>query len=102
MGARPLCGPGREPVAQIRVSRAGQVELDGKRVTREELRAALARLSREGGSVQYYREGWNERPSEEAARVFEVIIDARMPIQLSSQPDFSDYIGPDGVPVPIK
>lgn len=93
---------GEGPVAQVRVSRAGQVELNGNRVTREQLSAALARLADQGGRVQYYGEGWDEPMSEEAAKVFKVVVDAQVPIQLSSKPDYSDYVGPDGVPVPVK
>jgi hypothetical protein len=90
------------PVARVRVSQAGQIEMNGVQLNREELRRALARLRAEGGRVMYYRERWNEPPSAEAAKAFEVIRDAGLPVRMSSKPDFSDYIGPDGVPVPTQ
>lgn len=90
------------PVARVRVSQAGQVEMNGVKLTPEQLRKALAGLRDEGGGVMYYRERWDEPPSAEAAKAFEVIIEAGLPVRMSSKPDFSDYIGPDGVPVPIR
>ncbi|HEX7318109.1 MAG TPA: hypothetical protein VF297_29670 [Pyrinomonadaceae bacterium] len=90
------------PVARVRVSQAGRIEMNGVNLTPEQLRSALAKLKAQGGGVMYYRERWNEPPSAEAARAFEVITQAGLPIQMSSKPDFSDYIGPDGVPVPIR
>jgi hypothetical protein len=90
------------PVAHVRVSQAGEVELDGTVVTRGQLRAALNRVRDAGGGVMYYRERWDEPPSAEAVKALEVIRAAGLPVRVSSKPDFSDYIGPDGVPVPAR
>ena len=90
------------PVARVRVSQEGQIEMNGVKLTPEQLRSALAKLKDNGGGVMYYRERWNEPPSPEAAKAFEVIREVGLPFQMSSKPDFSDYIGPDGVPVPIR
>lgn len=103
VGAAPEeVGPREMPVARVRVSQAGQVEMNGVKLTREQLRSALTRLRADGGGVWYYRERWTEPPSEEAAKALEVITEAGLPIRMSSRPDFSDYIGPDGVPVPAR
>ena len=102
IGAAPE-GEARDmPVVRVRVSQAGQIEMNGVKLTREELRNALTKLKADGGGVMYYRERWNEPPSAEAAKAFEVITEAGLPIRMSSKPDFSDYIGPDGVPVPLE
>jgi hypothetical protein len=100
LGAAP--GERDMPVVHVRVSQAGEIELDGTIVTRGQLRTALAKVKAAGGGVLYYREKWNETPSEEAVKAFEVIRAAGVPVQMSSRPDFSDYIGPDGVPVPLR
>ena len=102
IGAEPE-GEARDmPVARVRVSQAGEIEMNGVKLTREQLRSALAKHKENGGGVMYYREKWNEPPSEEAAKAFEVVMGAELPIRMSSKPDFSDYIGPDGVPVPSR
>jgi hypothetical protein len=90
------------PVAKVRVSRTGQVELNGAKVTREQFRAALAQLSDEGGEVWYYREALEERPSEEVLKTFRLIPEAGLPVRISSKPDFSDYIDDQGNSVPIQ
>lgn len=100
LGASP--GERDMPVVHVRVSQAGEIELDGTIVTRGQLRTALAKMKAAGGGVMYYRERWNEPPSAEAAKAFEVIRAAGLPVQMSSKPDFSDYIGPDGVPIPLR
>jgi hypothetical protein len=90
------------PVAKIRVSQAGQIELDGTRVTPERLRTALASLKEAGGVVWYYRERMREPMSAEASKAFKIITDAGMPIRQSSKPDFSDYIDGEGRSVPLR
>jgi hypothetical protein len=102
IGAEPEGEAPAMPVARVRVSQAGQIEMNGVKLTREQLRSALTKLKADGGGVMYYRERWNEPPSEEAAKAFEVITEAGLPIRMSSKPDFSDYIGPDGVPAPSR
>lgn len=91
---------GKSPIARVKVSRAGQINLNGTQVTREQLRTALASLKDVNGVVGYYREGEADFPSEEAEKVFETILDAGLPLRMSSKPDFSDSIGPDDMLVP--
>lgn len=90
------------PVVRVKVSQAGEIDLDGTIVTRGQLRYALARVKTAGGGVMYYRERWPEPPSAEAIQVFQLIKDADLPVRMSSKPNFSDYIGPDGIPVPSQ
>jgi hypothetical protein len=97
-----LVSPSDAPVARVRVSQAGQIELDGTRVTPERLRTALASLSEEGGEVWYYRERMMEPMSEEASKVFKIVVDAGLTIRISSKPDFSDYIDGEGRSVPVR
>lgn len=90
------------PIVKVRVSQAGEVELDGRRVTPERLRAALVTLKEDDGRVWYYRERTWEPMSAEASKVFEIIVDAGVPIRQSSKPDFSDYIDSEGRSVPSR
>lgn len=95
--------PGEEtsqPVAKVKVSQAGQIELDGTNVTLEELRVALTSLRDEYGVVWYYRER-PEGPAPAAAeKVIRIIANAQLPVRMSSKPDFSDYIDAEGKSVP--
>ena len=65
----------------------------------ESLRESLKKLSQEKGVVWYYREAATAEPPQEARQVIQAAIDARLPIRLSSRPDYSDSIGMDGKPI---
>lgn len=99
-----LVPPGDEsshPVAQVKVFRTGQLELNGTKVTLEQLRTALTSLKNEDGLVWYYREGFTEPPPPVAEEVVRIIVDAELPVRMSSKPDFSDYIDANGKSVPV-
>ena len=65
----------------------------------ESLRESLKKLSQQKGVVWYYREAGMSEPPPEAKQVIQAVIDARLPIRLSSRPDYSDAIGKDGKPI---
>jgi hypothetical protein len=90
------------PVAKVRVSQAGDIEMNGVRLNPEEFRSALEKLRDRGGAVWYYRERMNEPPSEAALKAFKSVVDAGLPIRMSSKPDFSDYIDESGRSVPVR
>jgi len=79
---------------RISVLRDGSVLLDGKTVDLTELAEAL-RAVPDGTAVAYYREDANGNPPAAAVDVMKLIVDRRLPVRLSSQPDFSDTVGPD-------
>ncbi len=96
--------PGGEtgrPVVKVKVSQAGQIELNGTQVTLEQLRAALNSFKDEDGEVWYYREMSAEPPPAVAKEVISIIANARLPVRLSSKPDYSDYIDAEGKSVPV-
>ena len=53
-------------VAKIAISRAGEITLNGREATIDEVRAALAKLSESKGIVWYYREGADEEEPHQA------------------------------------
>lgn len=86
------------PVLKVRVYRDGRVTLDDKAVTISDLRAAFHRLRGSQGSVLYYREAGQEEPPPVAMEVMHAVVEAQLPVKLSTKPDFSDAVGADGVP----
>lgn len=86
------------PVLKIAVFADGRLTVDGTASTVSSLRESLRNLSEKHGVVWYYRETGQESPPPIATNVIQAVIDARLPVRLSSRPDYSDSIGPDGTP----
>jgi hypothetical protein len=84
------------PIMKVAVYKDGRIVADGRETDLPRLRQAFARLSEAGGSVWYYREGAEAEPHPNAMLVIRAIIEARLPVSLSSQPDFSNAVLPDG------
>jgi hypothetical protein len=90
-------------IAKIKVSGEGVISLNDQPVTIEELKASLLKIAQlPGSAVSYYRENAVGNPHPNAVLVLNAIIDARLPVKLSSKPDFSDWVGPDGVSHPLR
>jgi hypothetical protein len=84
-------------VAKVAVSRAGVITLNGREATIDEVRDALAKLAASKGVVWYYREAADEEePHPNAMLVISAVVDARLPVSLSTKPDFSNVLMPDG------
>ena len=94
--------PGQDrtgPVVKIAVMSDGQILADGAPVTLQTLRSKLRDLGERHGVVWYYRElPGSTTPPPQAKMVIQAIIDAQLPVRLSSRPDYSDSIGADGLP----
>lgn len=88
------------PVGKIAVSAAGAVSFDGAPVTLDALRAKLAALKERNGVVWYYREAGTQAPPPQAMEVIKLIVDTRVPITMSTKPDYSDVVMPDGTVQP--
>jgi hypothetical protein len=84
------------PVVKIAVLADGRLTVDGSAATVESLRASLKHTAETHGTVWYYREAGQQEPPPIAMQVMQAIVEARMPVRLSSRPDYSDAIGPDG------
>jgi hypothetical protein len=87
------------PILKIAVMTNGSITADGSPATMESLRASLKRLAEQKGVVWYYREAGQSEVPPQSAEVIQAVIENRLPIRLSSRPDYSDAIGMDGRPV---
>jgi hypothetical protein len=91
-GERPAVG--QENVikvkVKVKVTVNGEITADGQPVTLEKLAVRFADLKRAGGVVWYYRENPAREPHANAKKVIELVVDNKLPIRLSTKPDFSD------------
>jgi TonB family protein len=87
------------PILKIAILADGRIMVDGSPATIDSLRLSLKRLAQQKGKVYYYREASQNKAPPEATEVIQAVIENRLPVRLSSGPDFSDAIGPDGEPI---
>ncbi len=80
------------PVLKVAVFADGRLTVDGSASTVQALRESLRNLSEKHGVVWYYREARQQEPPPIASEVVQAVIDARLPIRLSSRADYSDSI----------
>jgi hypothetical protein len=93
----------RSNIAEIKVSRQGAITLNDEPVTIEALKTYLSELRQSPGSgVWYYREDLASEPHPNALLVIQAISDSRLPLRISSKPDFSDYMDTDGKSHPAR
>ena len=85
-----------EPIAKISVLSSGNLLLDGKSTTLVALDSALATIKASNGVVWYYRENAAAEPPPVSSKVIELVIKHRLPVSMSTKPDFSDAVGADG------
>jgi hypothetical protein len=84
------------PAEVIRVSvlADGRLLLDGRPVTLAEMAGTLDAAPREATAVWYYRENAAEEAPPAGLQVMKLIVERRLPVRLSSKPDFSDAVTP--------
>lgn len=87
------------PVVKIAVTADGRITLDGSPATIDSVRSSFKRLAEQGGVVWYYREDAGKNAPPAAKQITQAVIENRLPIRLSSRPDYSDSIGPGGKPL---
>lgn len=88
--------PDEGPIGKIAVTASGVVSFDGSVITLEGLKSKLADLKKRNGTIWYYREAAGSAPSTQATEVLNLIARSRLPISLSTKPDYSDVVLPDG------
>ena len=100
------CGNGSKPVdrnigpshvVKVKVNREGLIWLNDQPVTIDELKTSLVKASQSPGSaVWYYREDAAGEAHPNAMLVLNSIVESKLPVRMSTRPDFSDSVGPDG------
>lgn len=91
-----------QPVAKVSVFANGTFQLDGKKVTAAALDDALKAHAARSGVVWYYRENPHAEPHPNADIVVQTIIRHRLPVSMSTKPDFSDALDENRVSRPRK
>src|SRR5262245_11464425 len=84
------------PILKVAVMADGRIAVDGSPATLESLRKSLKGLADQKGVVWYYREAAQGEPPPQAMQVIQAVVENRLPIRLSSRPDYSDAIGMEG------
>jgi hypothetical protein len=81
---------------KIWISKTGSVEIDGKQVEVDSVRAMLAELAQRRGEVFYGRDAAEEDPHPNAMKVLQTVMSSRLPVRMSTKRDFSDAVRLDG------
>ena len=86
--------------SKLAVLASGAILLDGQPADLEQLDAALERLKQDRGQVWYYREQAGGAPPPAGLAVIQRVVQHKIPVSLSSKPDFSDWVDGQGVSRP--
>jgi hypothetical protein len=89
-------------VTRISVLGRGKILLDGKEATLSEVRRSLEKAKAKKHTIWYYRESGKGEPPPPAIEVFKFLVENKLPISLSTNPDFSDYVDEKGQSHPRK
>jgi len=85
---------------KISMLASGEVLLDGHAADSEAFDAVLEKVKQERGQVWYYREAAGAPPSAQALALIQSVVRHKLPVSLSSKPDFSDWVDGKGVSRP--
>jgi hypothetical protein len=89
-------------ILKISVLKSGEIYVENKTVTLQELDSLLAANAQKNGVVWYYREAAQGEPPPQAMEAISLVIKHKRPISMSSKPDFSDTIDENGNSKPRK
>jgi hypothetical protein len=84
------------PSVTIWVTKDGTIEMNGKPATLDAVSAQLSDLAKRSGVVLYGRDPSQEEPHPNGMKVIELVMQAQLPIRMSTKRDFSDAVGPEG------
>jgi biopolymer transport protein ExbD len=85
------------PYVKVFVSKSGEITLDGKLASMDEVRAAFASLAQKRGVVLYAREApEEEKPHPNAMQVISLVTQNRLPVRLCVNKDCSDALDANG------
>ena len=83
-------------ILKVAVFRDGKVEIDGSALSIEDAAQRIGAAAGSETSVFYYREAGAEEPHPNASKIIAAVVEAKLPISLSSEPDFSTYVDENG------
>jgi hypothetical protein len=89
-----------ERIAKVAVFASGAIQLDGRPTTLPALDEELGKLKADKGVVWYHRQNPASEPPPQGTAVIQMIIKHRLPVSMSTKPDFSDYVDDKGVSRP--
>ncbi|HYL39216.1 MAG TPA: hypothetical protein VEV17_25075 [Bryobacteraceae bacterium] len=81
---------------RVSVLASGEILLDGRPVDLQQLDQALEAAKGEKRTVWYYREAPGKDAPARAMEVIQLVVKHKLPISISSKPDFSDYVDAKG------
>jgi hypothetical protein len=87
------------PILKIALMANGSIMVDGAPSNLDLLRTSISSIAQRKGMVWYYREAAHAQAPPEAVEIMRLIGKNRVPVRLSTQPDYSDSVGRDGKPV---
>ena len=90
------------PITRLSVLSSGRILVNGRAASAAEVAQALEQTKAKRGSVWFYRESAGVEPASEAVEVFKMIVDHKVPVSLSTKPDFSDFVDEQGIAHPKK
>ena len=89
-----------QPVAKVSALSDGRLLLNGQPADIGAIKAELGRLKAAGGVIWYYRQNAQSEPTAQAMSVIALVAEQRLPVSMSTKPDFSDYVDEKGNSVP--
>jgi len=89
-------------ILRVSVLQSGSVLADGSETSLAVLDSRMAEIKAQDGVVYYYREAGMSEPPLVWKNVMDLVAKHRLPISMSSKPDFSDYIDEQGNSKPRK
>src|SRR5262249_36959607 len=87
-------------VGKVAVMKSGVISFNGEIITLEQLRGELADIKSKNGIIWYYREAAHGVGPPIAAQVIKLVIENRLPISFSTEPDYSNFVDAGGTVKP--
>ena len=85
---------------KISVLASGKILLNGEPASLSTIQDLLRKADPKADVVLYYRENAQGKPAPESLELMKLIVSQKLPVSLSSKPDFSDYVDQFGKSYP--
>lgn len=87
-------------ILKVGVMKNGDILINGNKSNLKQLKEEFIKLQEKKGEVWYYREAGEGEPPAIIYKVMDILAECKLPITFSSKPDYSDYVGEDGISHP--